>query len=336
MPNRVSAELLQMVNAYRISQAIHAAVALHIPDLIADATRSSDDLALQAGADPDALYRLLRALAALGILHEENDRRFSLTDFGQPLRSDAPESIAAWAAYVGRPYFWSAWGNLVGSVRTGRTAIELEHGTDVWAYREQRPDEGVIFDAAMTALARLGADAIVRAYDFTPFGCIVDVGGGRGANLANILQAAPNAHGILLDQPHVVADAPETLRAAGVADRCQIVGGSFFDPAPPGGDAYVLRHVLHDWPDDACIRILAGVRAGMPAHARILVLDRVIGPPNMDAPNKISDLNMLVSPGGRERTAEQFASLFTRAGLHLQQIVATGEPDSVIEAILAE
>lgn len=336
MPDHVSSQLLQMVNGYRISQAIHAAVVLGIPDLIGDTTCSSDDLAIQAGAEPDALYRLLRALAALGILHEDNDHGFSLTDFGQPLRSDAPESIAAWAAYVGRPYFWSAWGNLVGSVRTGRTAIELEHGTDVWTYREQRPDEGVIFDGAMTALARLGAEAIVRAYDFARFGCIVDVGGGRGGNLANILRSAPKARGILLDQPHVVASAPATLRATGVADRVQIVGGSFFDPAPPGGDAYVLRHVLHDWPDDACVRILSAVRAGMPAHGRVLVLDQVVGAPNTDAPNKLSDLNMLVSPGGRERTADEFAALFAQAGLQLRQVIGTGEPDSIIEATLAD
>src|SRR6185295_16156880 len=192
-----AATLLRLVNGYYVSQAIHVAATLGIADLLADGTRTSDDLANEAGADPDALYRLLRALASVGVLHEGDDRAFSLTPVGELLRSDVPGSLHGWAAYAGRPYFWAAWAELLHSVRTGENAFRHVHGQDVWSYRADRPEESVLFDAAMKALTGASNAALIDAFDFSRFGTLVDVGGGNGALLADVLASNPALRGVL-------------------------------------------------------------------------------------------------------------------------------------------
>jgi O-methyltransferase domain len=304
-----------------------------VPDLLADGPRSSAELAEAAGADEDALYRLLRALASVGVLHEDEGRRFSLTELGDPLRSDATGSLAGWAAMVGRPEYWSAWGDLLHSVRTGENAFRHVHGTDVWSYRETRPESSDAFDRAMVALTAGTNEAFIAAYDFGRFGVVVDVGGGRGALLAGLLTAHPSMQGVLFDQEHVVRGAKELFESAGVADRCRIVGGSFFESVPSGGDAYVLKSIVHDWEDEEALAILSTCRAAMADDAVLLLLERDLGPPN-DAPAaKLSDLNMLVAPGGRERTVEEYAALFDRSGLRLAGSTPTPSGHLVIEAL---
>lgn len=331
-----SDELLRMIDGYRVSQALYVAATLGIADLLADGPRASDELAAITETHAPSLYRLLRTLAAFGVLREDDDRRFALTRLGEPLRRDAPDSVYGWAAFIGRPYFWEVWGNLLQSVRTGETGYAHAFGTDGWSYRAAHPEESAIFDAAMTSMSRRSAEELVAAYDFSSFACIVDVGGGRGALLARVLQAAPGARGILFDQPHVVSGATATFEAAGIADRCEIVGGSFFEAVPAGGDAYLMRAVLHDWDDADCVRILRCVATVMPNDARLLVIDRLVPPPNEGAETKLSDLNMLVSPGGLERTREEFAALFEQAGLRLARVVPTAGTHSIIEAARAQ
>jgi hypothetical protein len=315
-------DLLGLIGGFRVSQAIHVAVALGVPDLLADGPRGNDDLAEAADADADALYRLLRALAAVGVLHEEDGRRFSLTPLGERLRSDAPDSLAGWAALIGRPYFWNTWGELLHSVRTGENAFRHVHGTDVWEYRSTRPDDAAGFDAAMTALTRNVDRALLDAYDFGRFGTIVDVGGNRGALLAAILRAHPAVRGVLFDQEHVVAGAPPLLAEAGVADRVRIEPGSFFDAVPGGGDAYLLKSIIHDWEDAEAEAILRVVRSAIPSEGVLLVVERVLAPPNEGPDGKFSDLNMLVMPGGRERTPEEYGALFERTGFELVRVAA--------------
>ena len=263
-----AAELERLVNGYRISQAIYVAATLGIADLLAGGARTSDDLAAEAGADPRSLYRLLRALASVGVLREDDGRRFALTDVGDGLRSDAPEGIAGWAAFIGRPPLWQAWGDLLHSVRTGENAFMHVHGTDVWSYRAQRPEENAVFDRAMRSLTGRSNRAFVEAYDFGRFGTLVDVGGGNGTLLAGLLATYPELKGVLFDQPHVVAGADEVLSEACVADRCRVVGGSFFDGVPEGGDAYVLKAIIHDWEDEEAISILRSCRAAVPIPER--------------------------------------------------------------------
>jgi hypothetical protein len=330
-PN-ASAELLQQLFAYRLSQAICVAATLGIADLLVDGPRASDDLAQATQSHAPSLYRLLRALAAEGVFEELDDQRFQLTPKAELLRTDAPLSLRAWALYIGRPQFWQGWGNLLYSVKTGKSAVEHVVGMTGWEFRAQNPDENAFFDNAMTAMTRTLSPAVLAAYDWSKFSVIADIAGGHGAQLADILAANTNARGILFDQPHVVAGAPPLLKAAGVADRCDIVAGSFFDSVPKA-DAYILKHILHDWYDDDCVRILETIRRAAPKDARLLVIERVVEGPNAGAVGKSSDLNMLVGPGGMERTREEFDALLSSGGWR----IVSAHPAAthhVIEAVL--
>jgi hypothetical protein len=228
--------------------------------------------------------------------------------------------VAGWAAFVGRPYYWGAWAQLLHSVRTGENAFRSLHGTDVWAYRREHPEEAQIFDHAMTSLTgRLNA-AVVEAHDFGRYGTVVDVGGSRGALLAGILQRNPAVRGILFDQPEVVAGAV-------AHDRMEVVGGSFFDAVPAGGDAYVLKSVIHDWEDAEAVAILRACRAaGAPV---VLLVERDLA---ADPLAPFSDLNMLVGPGGRERTLDEYGALLRAAGFALSGSVTTPLGTAVISA----
>jgi hypothetical protein len=317
--------LQQLINGYRATQAIHVAATLRIADLLADGLRSSDELATETDTHADTLYRLLRALASLGVLEEAEGRRFSLAARGELLRSDAPGTVAGWAAFVGRPYYWNAWGHLLHSVRTGENAMSHLLGHDVWELRVRNPEESEIFDRAMTDLTRVTNAAVVGAYDFGRFGVVVDVGGGRGALIGAVVERHPHVHGVLFDQPHVVEHAV-------VPEGCEVVAGSFFERVPEGGDAYVLKFIVHDWEDEENLKILRACDRAMGADGTLLVIERELGRPNEDPVAKLSDLNMLVGPGGRERTLDEYGDLFERAGFRLVGSTPTVGGLSVIEA----
>jgi hypothetical protein len=324
------ADLHRLLQGYQVTQAVHVAAVLGIADLLKEGPRSSDALAKATQTHPPTLYRLLRALASAGVLDEREDRTFALAPLGEQLRTDHPESLHGWAAFLGRPAEWSAWAHLEESVRTGENAFRLTHGTDVWSYRAERPVDSAIFDAAMQSLTAAANRALVAAYDFGRFETIVDVGGGNGTFVAAILSAHPRLHGVLYDQPHVVARAREVIEA--VSDRCRVESGSFFDSVPSGGDAYLLKAIIHDWEDAQCGEILAAIRRVVRSDAAVLVIERVVGPPNEDPATKFSDLNMLVAPGGRERTLDEFADLFAAAGFRLVSETRTAAGLSVLEA----
>lgn len=326
-------QLVRLITGYRLSQAIHVAATLGIAELLAGGPRAFDDLAAPTNAHAPSLYRLLRALASEGIFEELPGRRFANNGASEMLRSDAPVSMYGWAVFIGRPYFWQGWGNLLHSVQTGESGVRKVTGMDSWSYREQHPEEGAVFDRAMTDTTRQLSAAIVEAYDFGQFKRIADIAGGHGAQLAAILARYPGTTGVLFDQPHVVAGSAEVLRDAGAGDRCEVVGGSFFETAPPA-DAYVLKHILHDWDDADCVRILRTLRSAAPVNARLLVIERMVGPANEDPDPKLSDLNMLVGPGGQERTREEFAELFVAGGWRLIDAHGAG-PRHIIEGVLA-
>src|SRR4051794_15472925 len=252
--------------------ALSVAASLGIADLLAAGPRPNDELARETGSHPEALYRLLRTLAALGVLHEEDGRRFSLAELGEPLRADAPDSLRDWAIFSGRPYHRDAWSAFGESVRTGENAFRLVYGIGPWEYRASRPEEDAIFNAAMAAHTRVVTAALLDAYDFGRFATIVDVGGGNGQLLRALLGAHPGLRAILFDQPQVVA-------GVDLGDRGTVVGGSFFEEVPTGGDAYLLKSILHDWDDDQAAAILRVVRR---RDATVLVVERVIGRPNED------------------------------------------------------
>jgi hypothetical protein len=318
-----------------VTQAIHVAAELAIADALASAPRAAEDIAGDVGAHPETLYRLMRTLAALGVLHEDDSRRFSLTPIGACLRSDAKPSLLAWAKLFGRGEYWNSWGALLHSVRTGDNAFRAVHGMDSWEYKKSHAETASAFHRAMSANTRWAAEAIASAYDFRRFKRIVDVGGGHGTLLACILAGHVSGRGVLFDLPEVVAGVKTQLpntSFADIAHRCEIVGGSFFDGVPDGGDAYSLKTVLHDWEDAEAHAILRSCRRAMRQDAVLLIVERLLAGPNEGADGKLSDLNMLVVPGGRERTEEQYSTLLRDAGFRLTAVVRTSTPYFILEA----
>ncbi len=323
-------DLMRLISGFQVSQAISVAATLRIADLLSSGPRSSEDLAAATETDPSALYRLLRALAAAGIFRETEDCRFGLTPMAECLRSDAPQPAGPLAAFIGRPHFWNAWGDLLHSVRTGESAFRRLHGMNVWEFLAGKAEESDIFNRAMAALSCGAGSAVGAAYDFGAVQRIVDVGGGNGALLAEILRAHPNTRAVLFEQPQVAADARVFLEAAGVADRCDIVGGDFFENVPEA-DILILKSIIHDWDDAAAVAILRVCRRAIASQGKLLIIERVVAPPNEAPEIKFSDLNMLVLPGGQERTRDEFAELFAAAAFRLTNVIPTRTRWNVIE-----
>jgi hypothetical protein len=248
--------LLQLINAYRVSQAIHVVATLRIPDHLRDGPLTCNELAHLTHSHAATLYRLLRALAAAGIFHEGSDRRFTLSPLGECLRMGISGSRGAWAQFVARPPLWQAWGHLLQSVRSGSNAFRQVHGMDVWEFRAVHSEEGAIFDLAMREGSERLSDAALAAYDFGQFARVVDIGGGDGTFLAHLLARHSHVLGTVFDQPHVISRSDAVLRQSGVENRCDVVAGNFFEAVPRGGDGYILKFILHDWEDESAIAIL--------------------------------------------------------------------------------
>jgi hypothetical protein len=331
-PETPAAVLGQMIRGAVFTQLVYVAVKLGIPELLREGPRPADALATATGADPRTLYRLLGALATLGVLTEDDQRRFALAPAGELLRDGVAGSLRGSALFYGEPWCWQAFGGLLEGVHSGTTPFLHVHGTGFFDYLARHPDAAEAFHEHMLALTGQDAAAITAAYDFGGFGRVVDVGGGHGALLAAILRAHPGVQGVLFDRPSVVEGAREFLGAEGLADRCDLVGGSFFDGAPSGADAYLLKDVLHDWEDEPAVAILRACRSAMEPTARLLVVERVIPAGSAPAAGKLIDVIMLVLTGGRERTEAEYRALLGAAGFALARLVPTGSPMSILEA----
>lgn len=325
-----SDQLMQLASGAWVTQMIHVAAELGVADPMAAGERSVEELAEACGADADSLFRLLRGLASLGIFQETAPRHFALTPLAEPLRSDHPHSMRLAARLMGDEHYLG-WADLLHSVRSGEGAFRHRYGMSVFEWYQQNPVRGTIFDRAMGDHSRAQTEALLAAYDFSDIAHLVDVGGGQGLLLQRLLAAYPTLRGTVLDQPQVVAPVAVPPELAG---RLTLQGGDFFAAVPAGADAYLLKHIIHDWGDEACLRILGLIRAAMAAGARVLLVEQVIPPGNAPFPGKLLDLNMLVmTEGGRERTPSEYANLLGKAGLSLQRIVPTASPVSVVEAV---
>ena len=315
------ARLLSLIDAAWTTQAIHAACALRLPDILAGRALEAGRAADEAGADADSVRRLLRSLVTLGLCHEDEAGHFALTAEGALLIEHAPGSLSAWARMSG-VRLWRNWAELTESVRSGRSARLRRHGAD--DFGELRGQEAEVFNAAMAALTAPVAEAAARELDWSGVRLAVDVGGGCGAMLAAILGRHPSMEGIVFDLPHAAASAAAHLGSAGVAGRVRFVAGSFFDPLPAGGDVYLLKSVLHNWDDAAARRILQRCAAALAPGASVRLVERVLpdrlvaGDVHRDLVR--SDLNMLVGCGGRERSESEFASLVAAAGMRLREV----------------
>jgi hypothetical protein len=325
-----SEQLIAMASGAWVTQMIHVAAELGLADRLAAGEREVEELAAECGADADSLFRLLRGLASLGLFAETAPRRFALTPMAELLRGDHPGSLRQFARMLGDEHYQS-WDDLLHCVRTGESAFRHRHGCTVFAWYRNHPGRAAIFDDAMADFSRQETEALLAAYDFAPLRHVVDVGGGKGELLRRLLQAHGHLQGTLFDQPEVVATAEVPPELQG---RLSVSGGDFFTEIPAGGDAYLLKHIVHDWSDEACLRLLERIRSAMAPGARLLLLEQVIPPGNGPFPGKLLDLNMLVmSEGGRERTPGEYAILLSKAGLNLQRIVPTPSPVSVVEAV---
>ena len=324
--------LLRMLTGYWVSKALNVAAELGIADLLRDGPRTSDELADRCGVHPQALYRLLRALASVGVFTEGEKGRFGLTPAADLLRSDVPGSMRALARMYGSEQY-RAWGDLLESIRTGEPAFDRLFGTGYFEYLAHDPEANAVFNDAMTGWTAQLAESVVTAYDFDGSGVLVDVGGGHGMLLATVLRAHPAMRGILFDLPHVAATAKPLLEEAGVAARCEAVGGDFFDSVPAGGTYYLLAQILHDWDDERCRVILDNCRRAMLADGRLLIVEQVLPPANDPSLGKWLDLHMLVLLTGRERSHAEYAALLDSAGFELANVVPTSSGASIVEGV---
>ena len=331
-----AAAVLPMIWGIHISRAVYAAAELGIADLLADGPLTAAQLARATRAHEPSLYRVLRLLASLGVLTEHGNRLFGLTVLGERLRTDVPASMRSWAMLVESLGGVRSFGPIVETVRTGKPGLDIAYGVGLFEFLADHPELAQGFQAAMSERTEAFAPSVAAGYDFSQMRTLADIGGGKGTLLAAVLRAHGHLRGVLFDRPTVTAGAADVLAAADVADRCEIVGGDFFENVTAGADGYILANVLHDWDDARATEILGNCRRAMAADGRVLIVERLIADdPAAALPVLLSDLNMLVITGGRERTNAEYGDLLTGAGLKPGRVQPVAAPYGIIEGLAA-
>lgn len=328
------AQLSQLLVGAFISQAIYVAAKLGIADLLAEKPKNVAELAANTNTHERSLYRLLRTLASVGVFVETDPKVFGNTPVSEPLRKDVPNSMHYPTLWFGAEPHWRVYGELLYSVQTGKPAWDYVHGEPVFPYLfETNKELGAIFNRTMTEFSHSVIPAVIEAYDFSGFGTVADIAGGHGHILAAVLNENPNTKGVLFELSAVLEGAPALLEKEGVADRVELVEGSFWESVPVKADAYLMKYIIHDWNDEQCVQILSNIRRSMPENAKLLIIDAVI--PEGNEPNfgKILDMEMLISPGGIERTATEFKKLLADSGFELTRIIPTKSYLSIVEAV---
>ena len=334
LPPEVAASqhVFQLATGYMASTALYIATKLRVADHLAGGAKSAAELAALSGANEDAIYRVLRLLSSVGVFEEVSPRRFANNPAAAALRSDVAGSAYHMTVWMADPFHLRVYADAMHSVTTGQPAVEKTLGVSVFEYFPRDRELSETFNNAMTAFSAFVIPAALEAYDFSGIDLLVDVAGGHGQVLTSILQKHPNMRGILFDLEHVIAGARPRIEAAGLADRCETATGDFFTAVPAGGDAYIMKHIIHDWDDARAATILRNIRTAMKPGGRVILLDSVLTPANQPDFGKLIDLEMMLMPGGRERTEEEFRALFASAGFELTRVVPTQSPLSVIEA----
>ena len=326
-----AAQILQVITNFWSSRSIYCLAKLGIPDLLKSGPKTTAELASATKMHAPSLYRLLRALASIGFVSATDDGRFGLTPLSEILVTDAPGSLR-WLtnSELGQEHY-PAWGNLLHSIKTGEIAFDNFFGDDIWKYFQENPEDAAVFNNSMSGVTAATTAEVLSHYDFSSFGTLVDIGGGHGGLITAVLQANPNLKGILFDSPQVIEGARPKVEAAGLNGRCEIVAGDFFKCVPAGGDAYIMKWIIHDWNDERAITILRNCRAQMPSNGRIIIVDSVVPETNEPDFSKFFDLNMLVMTGGKERTEKEFSQLLSAAGFKLRRVIPTKMPTSIVE-----
>jgi SAM-dependent methyltransferase len=326
-------KLLEMSLGLLRARMLHAAAELGIADLLASGPLTAAALAKSVGANEDSLYRLLRALAAVDIFVELDDRTFALNETSQLLRSDAPGSARSLVRYFAGDVHARTYFDLIHSVRTGEPAFDRVHGMPLFDYLEQNEEVARLFDGTLERYAAATVEAVIAAYDFSGFARVVDVGGGKGQFLSALMRRHPSAVGVLFDRAHVIQAARSNAELRDISHRIELVPGDFFEAVPPDGDAYVLMHIIHDWDNDRAIRILSNCRRAMRPNGKVLLVEAVLKGKNEGAFAKLMDIGMLTTTGGAERTEEEHRDVLKRAGLQLVRVVQTDSAYRVLEAV---
>jgi hypothetical protein len=327
------AVLPQMILGGLMQKSIWVAAKLGIADLVAARPRTAEELAAETDAHAPSLYRVLRTLASAGVFAENPERKFELTPLAELLCSETPNSMRDYAIMMGEDWIWQAYGELMHTVKTGGIAHDKVQGMSSFEFYEKNEEAGNIFNRAMTNLSQLTAPAIAEGYDFSGIGKLVDIAGGHGLLLATVLKANPHLQGILFDLPFVIENAGELLESEGVAARTEKVSGDFFESVPAGADAYLMKHIIHDWNDEQSIKILQNIRRVMNEDGKVLIVEMVVPESNEPSPAKGLDLVMLTVEGGKERTEKEYRDLLAAAGLNLTRVIPTRSPFSIVEAV---
>jgi hypothetical protein len=322
----------QLVTGYWVSQGLYVAARLGIVEHLKSGPKSSEELAAECEAHAPSLYRLLRMLANCGVFTQDAQGKFSVTPVGQLLQ-EGPGSFRAMTIHLGEKPTWQAWGNLLDSVRTGETAFPLTHGKEVFPYYAEHPESNEPFNQAMTEYSAAVVAAVMRAYDFSRYSRFVDIGGGHGFLLSAILKANPKATGVLFDIPPTAEEAKAGIEAQGLATRCDVVSGNFFESVPEGGDAYVMKNIIHDWDDERSITILKHINKAIVRDGRVFLIEAVVPEGNTPDFSTLGDIHMMVMTGGCERTAAEYSALFQKSGFGLVRVVRTESAFSVVEAV---
>jgi len=325
-------QLMQLSTGYIASTCLYLAVKLRIPDRLASSARTSADLASELSVNEDALYRVLRTLTSLGVFEEQAPRTFRNNLASSMVRSETAGSMYEMALWMSDPFHFRVYADAMDSVQTGKPAVEKTVGMPVFEYFSKHPEESEVFNNAMTMFSGMVIPAVLEVYDFSGIGTLVDVAGGHGRVLTSVLEKYSAIHGVLFDLEHVLVGARLLIESRGLADRCRTVAGDFFKAVPQGGDAYIMKHIIHDWDDERATTILKNIRAAMNRGGRLILVESVVTAGSQPDFAKLIDLEMLLLPGGRERTEQEFRDLLTDAGFTLTRIVPTKSPLSVIEA----
>lgn len=325
--------LLDLIQGSVITQAISVAARLGIADVLGEGPLSAEEIAKRVGSHPEATFRLLRTLSGYEVFEATKDGKFGLTPRAEALRENAQDSMRGLAMLMAHPLHWEEFGNLIDSVRTGEANLPKLRGKGAYEFLMSNPEYAAAFFGGMRSMSESECDPVVAAYDFTQFKKIVDVVGGRGTLLAGILQQATAAQGVLYDSEMSTADAPSLLSEAGVADRVTIESGGHFDKLPVGADAYVLKHILHDFAEPDCVAMLKNVREAIAPGGKMLVVEYVLDSDNERHLGNIIDLWLLLLLGAKERTLPQYTELFAKADLKVTRSYPTSSPVSIIEAV---
>lgn len=330
------AQIMELAMGHFVAQAIYVGTKLGIADLVATGPKTVPDLAAETSTDERSLYRLLRSLSSVGVFTETGEHTFGNTPMSETLRADSPTSLRAMALFMGDEAHGRVVADMIYSVKTGKPAWDHVHGVPCFPYMfETNKPLGDIFNQAMTSFSHASIAAVLSTYDFTGVGTLADIAGGYGHLLGAVMQKYPSMNGVLFDMGVVLAGAPAMLDSYGVTDRVKLVEGDFFSEIPVRADAYIMKHIIHDWYDDNCEKILGNIRRSMPDDGRVLIIDAVIPPGNDPHPSKILDLEMLIAPGGVERTAAEFETLLQNSGFRLVRIIPTPSQVSIVEAVKA-